>query len=242
MLTKPYIGTSGWMYDHWEGVFYPSGLSKNKWLEYYTKYFDTVEINNTFYHLPQAKTFKKWEASVPKTFIFAIKANRFITHIKRLHQAKDSVRLFLNRAKLLKKHLGPILYQLPPHWNANPDRLREFVKVLPKGYFNAFEFRDPSWFNQEIYQILRSNRLSFCIYNMPGIACPHEVTGPFVYIRMHGGNILYGSNYSEKELRKLATEVKTFLQKNFPVYIYFNNDAYGYAVKNALRLKELLSN
>ncbi|MGB9613664.1 MAG: DUF72 domain-containing protein [Candidatus Margulisiibacteriota bacterium] len=235
-----YIGTSGWMYDHWEDIFYPVGLPKSKWLDHYTKYFDTVEVNNTFYHLPKEETFKNWKESVPNNFIFAIKANRFITHIKKLHKAKDSVKLFMSHAKLLGKHLDPILYQLPPRWKENPKRLEEFAKILPKNFYNVFEFRDPSWFNPKIYQILHHFHLNFCIYDMPEVTCPHEVTGPIVYLRMHGGSILYGSNYSEVELKKLAAKIKNFLKKRLAVYVYFNNDAYGYAVKNALRLKELL--
>lgn len=229
------------MYDHWgEGVFYPAGLSKNKWLEYYQKYFNTVEINNTFYHLPKAQTFKHWHEVAPKDFIFAVKANRFITHIQRLHQSRASVNLFMNRAKLLKENLGPILYQLPPRWKANPERLEEFAKYLSKKYINIFEFRDPSWFNHEIYEFLKKNKFGFCIYSMPGIECPEVVTSSVVYIRMHGGKILYGSNYSEGELKSLAQKIKEFLNKRLTVYVYFNNDAFGFAVKNALQLKELL--
>ncbi len=236
-----FIGTSGWMYDHWgEGVFYPEGLPKNQWLNYYQKYFDTVEINNTFYHLPKEQTFKNWHSAVPKRFIFAVKASRFITHIKRLKDAKDSVKLFMSRARLLKENLGPILYQLPPRWKANPERLKEFVKCFTRNYINVFEFRDVSWFNEEIYSILKKNKLNFCIYSMPGVDCPNIVTGPVVYIRMHGGSVLYGSNYSDSELKALAKQIRGFLKKKLTVYVYFNNDAFGYAVKNALRLKEIV--
>lgn len=242
MKKKLYIGTSGWMYDHWgDGVFYPKDLPKSKWLDHYQKYFDTVEINNTFYHLPKEETFKNWHKAVSKNFIYAVKANRFITHIKRLNKAKDSVNLFMSRTKLLKQNLGPILYQLPPRWKANPERLEDFVKNLSKRYVNVFEFRDTSWFNDEIYAILKKKKLNFCIYSMPGVNCPNIVTGPVVYIRMHGGSVLYGSNYADSELKDLAKQIKGFLRKKLTVYVYFNNDAYGYAVKNALRLKKMLS-
>ena len=229
------------MYDHWgDGVFYPQDLPKSQWLDYYQKYFDTVELNNTFYHLPKEQTFKNWHKAVSKKFIYAVKANRFITHIKKLKKAKDSVNLFMSRAKLLKENLGPILYQLPPRWKANSERLEDFAKNLSKKYVNVFEFRDTSWFNDEIYSILKKNKLNFCIYSMPGIDCPDLVTGPVVYIRMHGGSILYGSNYADSELKDLARQIKGFLKKKLSVYVYFNNDASGYAIKNALRLKELL--
>ena len=143
------------------------------------------------------------------------------------------------RAKLLKKNLGPILYQLPPRWKANPERLREFVKHLSGKYINVFEFRDTSWFSEEIYSILKKKKLNFCIYSMPGIDCPNLVTGPVVYIRMHGGSILYGSNYADSELKDLAKQIKGFLKKKLTVYVYFNNDGHGYAVRNALFLKKL---
>lgn len=228
------------MYDHWGGgVFYPADLPKSKWLDHYQKYFDTVEINNTFYHLPKAETFKNWHKGVSKKFTFAVKANRFITHIKRLKDAREPVKLFMSRAKLLKYNLGPILYQLPPRWRANPERLKDFSKTLPKNTINVFEFRDTSWFNDEIYSILKKKKLNFCIYSMPGVDCPKVVTGKAVYIRMHGGSILYGSNYADSELKDLAKMVRGFLKKKLSVYVYFNNDAYGYAVKNALRLREL---
>ena len=241
MRKRVYVGTSGWMYDHWGGgVFYPKDLPRSQWLGHYQKYFDTVEINNTFYHLPKEQTFKNWHKAVPKKFIFAVKANRFITHIKKLKGGKQTVKRFMGRAKLLKRNLGPILYQLPPKWKANPERLKEFSRALPKKAVNVFEFRDASWFGEEIYSILKKNKLNFCIYSMPGIDCPSVVTGPVVYIRMHGGSILYGSNYADSELKDLAKQVKCSLKKKLTVYVYFNNDAYGYAVKNALRLKELL--
>jgi uncharacterized protein YecE (DUF72 family) len=241
MARRLFIGTSGWMYDHWgDGVFYPEDLPRSQWLSYYQKFFDTVEINNTFYHLPKEQTFRNWHKAAPKNFIYAVKANRFITHIKRLNKAKGPVKLFMSRAELLKGNLGPILYQLPPRWKANPERLKDFAKCLPKGLVNVFEFRDPSWFNDDIYSILKKNKLNFCIYSMPGIDCPQVVTGKAVYIRMHGGSILYGSNYADSELKKLAKLIKGFLMKKLSVYVYFNNDAYGYAVKNALRLKEII--
>jgi uncharacterized protein YecE (DUF72 family) len=240
MARRLFIGTSGWMYDHWKGVFYPKDLPKSQWLNYYLKFFDTVELNNTFYHLPRAQTFKNWRKAVPKKFIFAVKANRFITHMKKLNKAKAPVKLFMGRAKLLKGNLGPILYQLPPRWKANPLRLKDFARNLSKKYVNIFEFRDPSWFNDEVYSILRKNKLNFCIYSMPGVACPQVVTGKTVYIRMHGGSVLYGSNYRDPELKKLAKQIRGFLRKKLSVYVYFNNDAKGYAVKNALRLKKLL--
>lgn len=240
-MGKINIGTSGWMYDHWQEVFYPKNLPKTEWLEYYQKYFSTVEINNTFYHLPKEETFKRWRKLAKKKFVFSVKANRFITHIKRLKDCKDPLKLFLKRSKLLKTNLGPILYQLPPKWKSNSERLESFVRLLPKNMTNVFEFRDPSWFNEEIYSLLKKSNLVFCIYSMPGLDCPYKITSKDIYIRMHGGRILYGSNYSLKELKELAKFVKEQSKMSRNIYVYFNNDAFGFAIKNALKLKELVS-
>jgi len=237
---KLFIGTSGYSYDHWKGVFYPTDIPSSKWLEHYIKHFSTVELNNTFYRLPKPEAFKSWGKRVPAKFIYAVKASRFITHIKRLNDCRQPLKLFLSRAKFLGKKLGPILYQLPPKWKCNVERLESFVKLLPKGGIYVFEFRDPSWFNDEVYSILKKNKLSFCVYSMPGGECPHVVTSKVVYIRMHGGSVLYGSNYSEKELKDIASKIRVHLKNGLDVYIYFNNDARGYAVRNAKKLKRLL--
>lgn len=231
------IGTSGWMYDHWKGFFYPADLPKEKWLSFYQEHFDTVEINNTFYHLPKEETFKRWNKNSPGNFVFSVKASRFITHVKRLKDPQDPVKLFLSRAKLLKKNLGPILFQLPPRFKANPGRLAEFLEVLSQEYTNVFEFRDPSWFSDEIYGLLRKGRASFCIYSMPEHKCPHQITSKIVYIRMHGGSSLYQSDYSKSELDTWTKEIEGFLKKKLKVYLYFNNDAKGFAIRNALYLK-----
>jgi uncharacterized protein YecE (DUF72 family) len=240
-MGKIFIGTSGWMYDHWHGIFYPENLPKEEWLSYYQRYFSTVEINNTFYHLPKEATFKRWKKLAKRNFIFSVKANRFITHIKRLKDCREPLNLFVKRAKLLKNNLGPILYQLPPKWKLNLERFDSFIKLLPKKMVNVFEFRDPRWFNREIYTLLKRNKLVFCIYSMPGIDCPYQITAENIYIRMHGGSILYGSNYSLQELKELADFIKTQSKKLQNIYVYFNNDAYGFAVKNALKLQELVS-
>jgi len=237
---KLFIGTSGYSYPHWRKVFYPDGLPQSGWLEYYAEHFTTVELNNTFYHLPGKQNFESWRKRAPKDFTFAVKASRFITHVKKLKDPKPPLRLFMSRAKGLKTKLGPILYQLPPKFKCNLPRLRKFAEALPKGYVHVFEFRDPSWLNEDVYDVLRKNKLGFCIYSMPGSKCPDVVTSNVVYIRMHGGSVLYGSNYSGSELKALAKKVRGFLKKGLKAYVYFNNDARGYAVNNALSLKRLL--
>lgn len=240
MAGKFFIGTSGWVYQHWKGAFYPEELTQSKWFDFYSQRFSTVEINNTFYHLPKETTFINWQKAAPKDFTFAVKANRFITHIKKLRECKEPIQTFLGRARLLKANLGPILWQLPPRWNCNVERMEEFLACLPKGYRHVFEFRDSSWFNQDIYKLLEKKRAAFCIFNMPAMETPHVVTSSFVYIRFHGGSALYGSRYTEKQLQPWAREIKGYLKEDMDTYVYFNNDAHGYAIQNAGELIRLL--
>lgn len=241
MSKRCFIGTSGWFYEHWYGNFYPEGLSKDKLLLHYSKFFNTVELNNTFYHLPKEKTVRMWEKKVYKNFLFSVKASRFITHIKKLKNIKGPLKLFLDRAVLLKGKLGPILFQLPPAFKRNDDIMERFFKALPKGYNWVMEFRNESWLTKDVFDIMRKYKVAFCIPSMPKFPVVLEATAPFSYIRMHGGSVLYGSNYSKNEIKEWATNIKGFLKNGLNVYIYFNNDAYGYAVKNALTLKEMLT-
>lgn len=241
MKGKCFIGTSGWSYDHWAGVFYPPDLKTADRLAFYINHFNSVEINNTFYHLPTPSAFKGWREPAPKGFIYALKGSRFITHMKKLKDPKEPLHLFLERARILKDNLGPILFQLPPHWRCNTERLKEFVKLLPSNMRFAFEFREPSWFNKEIYDILKENNIALCIYHMPEFESLIEVTSKFVYIRFHGTEFLYGGRYSKKELSKWADLINGFIKEGKDVYVYFNNDANGYAVINAKELMENVS-
>jgi uncharacterized protein YecE (DUF72 family) len=240
-MTQVYIGTSGFSYRHWEDkVFYPSDLARTKQLEFYSQHFKTVEINSSFYHLPTAQAFQGWYQRTPRDFIFAVKVSRFITHIKKLKVCREPWQRFINNAKELREKLGPILFQLPPGWQFDVRRLERFVKILPKKYRYVFEFRHPSWFCSEIFKILKKYNISLCLADSPRWPYQEEITADFVYLRMHGGKILYGSNYSDKELKEWAKKIKKFLEADLDVYVYFNNDAYGYAVKNAQRLIELV--
>ncbi len=236
-----FIGTSGWYYQHWYERFYPQGLSKERLLPYFAQSFNTVELNNTFYHLPKETTVKDWYKKVPGDFVFAVKASRFITHIKRLANLGDSLKIFLKRAYLLKEKLGPILYQLPPSMKKDRRRLADFLKKLPKKAKNVVEFRHQSWLDEETFTILKKFNVAHCIVSMPDFPTVVRATSGFVYIRMHGGTILYGSNYSKAELKQCAAWIKKFLRDGLDAYIYFNNDASGFAVKNALALKEMLA-
>jgi len=242
------VGTSGWHYDHWSGLYYPADLPKNRWFEYYAKDFDTVEINNTFYQLPKQQTFKNWHKQAPKNFIFTVKANRFITHIKRLKDAEETLPRFFERAELLKENLGPVLYQLPPGFHKDLDRLTYFLGALsgcgglrpdePKSHTAIFEFRHKSWLSEDTYNLLNEFSVGFCIHDLDGEQSPRIVTGDIVYVRFHGTTGRYCGSYSKVQLRCWADWLKEQTNKVRSIYIYFNNDAEAYAVYNAKTLKE----
>ena len=232
------IGTSGWHYSHWEGLYYPDKLPKSKWFEYYAKDFDTVEINNTFYQLPKQETFKNWHKQAPKNFLYAVKANRFITHIKRLKGAEETLPRFFERAELLKENLGPILYQLPPSFHKDLDRLGHFLQVLPKNRIAVFEFRHKSWFSQDTYDLLDKFGVGFCIHDLSGVPTPRVITGQVIYIRLHGTIGRYDGNYSKSALKNWAEWIEEHTADVRSVYAYFNNDSHAYAVYNAKTLKE----
>ena len=232
------IGTSGWHYNDWSGRYYPAGLPKSKWFEYYAKDFDTVEINNTFYQLPKEQTFKNWHEQAPTNFLFTVKANRFITHIKRLKEPEEPLERFLERARLLKKKLGPVLYQLPPSMHKDLGRLKSFLKALPRKKQSVFEFRHKSWFSDDTYELLNKFSVGFCVHDMVGVPTPQIITGDIIYVRFHGPTGKYEGNYTKVMLKNWADWIKEHTQKVRSVYAYFNNDIHAYAVYNAKTLKE----
>jgi len=234
-----YIGTSGWNYAHWKHVFYPPKLNSWELLAYYSRVFKTVEINYSFYRLPEREQFEEWQQEVPKDFVFAVKASQYLTHQKKLKNPNEPLARIIEHARGLGKKLGPILYQLPPRWNVNLSRLREFLPLLPQDIRHVMEFRDESWLIDEVFDLLREYTVGYCIMSAPDLPCVLQVTAPFAYIRMHNGGYETESNYSPAQLEWWANKVQEFL-KNVDVYIYFNNDYKGFAVQNALQLKELL--
>lgn len=240
MKARCWVGTSGWVYPHWRGLFYPTDLPQTRWFEHYAQHFATVEINNTFYQLPREATFVNWARKAPPGFLFAVKASRFITHVKRLADPQAALDNFLSRASLLEEHLGPILFQLPPRWHCNVERLESFLCCLPPGRTYVFEFRDSSWFQEEVFSRLEEHGAAFCIMSMPGLPCPIRATSSVVYLRMHGTEAYYGGKYNAAQLREWAGHLWAFLTEGRDVYVYFNNDAYGYAVDNARELRALL--
>ncbi len=243
---KIFIGTSGYNYKHWaNGVFYPAKLPANQWLEYYAQHFNTVELNVTFYRLPAMETFAGWYQRTPGKFTFAAKGSRFITHIKKLKEPEEPLRIFFNNASSLKEKLAVVLWQFPPNFKKNIEKLSNFSSLLKKNHIakkirHTFEFRHPTWFCEEVYKILEKNNFSLCIAHSKNWPLIEKLTADFIYLRFHGGTILYGSNYSEKELKEWINKVKSWLKQGKDLYGYFNNDACGYAVKNARRFSELL--
>jgi uncharacterized protein YecE (DUF72 family) len=239
---KIFIGTSGWHYKHWMGgVFYPAGTKGAEMFQYYARHFNTVEINNSFYRLPTAKTFDTWRESSPPNFQFAVKASRFITHMKKLKDPKSSSEKFFLVAERLEEKLGPILFQLPPRWKLNLDRLAEFLEILPAEHRYTFEFRDDSWHVPEVFKLLRKHKAALCIHDFEEMKVPHEITTDFAYIRFHGPtSAKYAGEYSTSELRRWADEIASWRNKLSAVYAYFNNDPGGAAVRNAMTLKKLV--
>jgi uncharacterized protein YecE (DUF72 family) len=237
---KYYIGTSGWHYDHWRHLFYPDKLPKAKWLEFYSRHFSTVELNNSFYRLPSEEAFANWYNSSPANFAFAVKVSRFITHIKRLKDVEQPVDTFLGRAKILEEKLGPLLYQLPPSMHRDDDRLGAFLSILPQGLKHTLEFRHESWLDDGVFEILRRHNVGLCVFDMPGLTCPLVATADFAYIRFHGSTGLYSSCYSDAELADWARRLAGSAPEVKEVYIYFNNDAEAFAVRNAMTLGDYL--
>ena len=240
-LPKYYIGCSGWHYEHWRGLYYPEKLPKPKWLQFYAKQFTTVELNNSFYRLPSEKAFTTWRESSPGNFIFAVKVSRFITHVKRLRNLGSAVENFLSRASFLESKLGPLLYQLPPNMKRNDEVLENFLSSLPQKYQHVFEFRHESWIDDSVFHTLQRYNIGLCVFDMPGFTCPLVATSDFAYVRFHGSEGLYSSCYSDEELSQWRQKI-VLLGKNLKaVYIYFNNDAEAFAIKNAITLMNYLN-
>lgn len=246
MLSKIFVGTSGYSYKHWsDGVFYPPKLPQGKWLEHYAQAFNTVELNVTFYRLPNKRTFEGWYKRTPGEFVFIAKGSRFITHVKKLKDCEEPLKIFFENVKGLKEKLGVVLWQLPPGLHLDVGRLEDFCRLLNDSKVarmvrHGFEFRHQSWFGKEIYDLLEGFRFSLCVAHSSRWPCVEKATADFVYLRFHGGQILYSSDYSEEELKDWASKARGWLEQGRDVYAYFNNDAYGFAVKNAFRFRELL--
>lgn len=236
-----YIGTSGFMYRHWRGNFYPDGLAQNRWFIHYSSVFNTVELNVTFYRLPEKRTFEKWHSETPEGFVFSVKGSRYITHVKRLLSTAEPLGLFMDRASALKEKLGVVLWQLPPNFGKDAGRLRGFLKNLRRYKTrNVFEFREESWFEKDIVSLLKEEGHAICSADWPPFADRPPVTSDMAYIRRHGHGGSYDGCYSMKDLKSDARLIRRHLRDGLDVYVYFNNDVRGYAPRNALELKGLL--
>jgi len=234
------VGCSGWSYPHWRGRFYPEDLRAAEWFAYYADSFDTVEINNSFYKLPTAAAVAQWAAQAPEGFLYAVKVNRFITHMKKLKQPAEPLQRFVTTIKGLGAHLGPLLYQLPPHWRCNLDRLKEFLAILPPDLVHVFEFREPSWLNDEVFTALDERGASLCVHDMHGIDVPRVAVGRVAYVRFHGTGLWYSGAYASATLQACAAWLRAQAAAGRTGFAYFNNDAEAQAVIDARRLLRLL--
>ena len=246
------IGCSGWQYKHWRGDFYPAELRTSQWFAFYATQFDTVEINNSFYRLPEAHTFERWRDQAPRHFTYAVKASRFLTHMKKLKDPEDPLDRFFTNARELGPRLGPVLYQLPPRWPLNLERFERFLDALDEEtralrtsglrgcVRHAVEFREPSWYDDRVYALLQRHRVAMCLHDMQGSAAPRLAIGPLIYVRFHGST-KYSGRYSDERLDDWAEWLAPHAARGMKLFAYFNNDAHGHAPRDAKRLRDRIS-
>jgi uncharacterized protein YecE (DUF72 family) len=244
---RVHVGCSGWQYRHWRGDFYPSELPVARWFGHYANHFDTVEINNSFYRLPPPDTFDRWREQAPPHFVYAVKASRFLTHMKKLKDPEEPLHRFLSHASHLGPHLGPILYQLPPRWPVDLERFEIFLKTLRRVSRDlrvraphVVEFREPSWYDDRIFALMVRHRVALCLHDMQGSATGTIVVGPQIYIRYHFGTRKYGGRYDDRRLEAWADWLAVRAAAGTDVYAYFNNDTGGHAPRDAVRLRSLI--
>jgi len=244
-LKKIHIGTSGWSYKDWKGLYYPEKLKTTEWLSYYAKQFDNTEINTSFYHLPKRQTVLNWAEKVPKRFRFCPKISRYLTHMKKLHEPDEPLERFFEVFDLIKPVLGPVLIQLPPSLKFNYDLALSFFDILwrkYKAYDFALEVRHNTWLENDSLDLMTKYNIAFVI-SQSGIGFPYSemVTSKNIYVRFHGPGKLYASSYTDETLKGFATKFKKWIKEGHVLWIFFNNDFYGYAINNAEKLKELMT-
>jgi uncharacterized protein YecE (DUF72 family) len=241
-MSQVWIGTSGWSYDGWRGPFYPEELAKKRWLEWYGAQFPTTEVNGSFYRTPSIEAVEAWREQTPDEFKFAWKASKFITHWKRLSDAsKNSIELMETRLKVLGPKAGPVLFQLPARFKADRGRLASFFKMLPRQYRYAFEFRDASWYEDEILKLLEKRNIALCISDHIDAPAPWEVTADFVYVRGHGPTGQYHSEYGQNVMKEWSETIKKWKRRGLDVFCYFDNDQKSAAPTDARRLVKLIT-
>jgi uncharacterized protein YecE (DUF72 family) len=209
-------------------------------LAHYVEKFDTVELNNTFYKLPAKTSISNWRDSTPSDFLFAVKGSRFLTHMKKLRDAEQGLNRFLEAVGVLGAKLGPVLFQLPPNWQVDKDRLASFLEFFPRELRCAFEFRNPSWDTKQIYDLLARYNAGYCIFDLAGYRSPTEVTAKFTYVRLHGPGGKYQGTYKDGELGKWARQIEKWRKTLSAIYVYFDNDDSGCAPRDGLRLKSMI--
>ena len=239
-MGRLFIGTSGWAYKGWAGAFYPAGLAGAKQFAFYSTQFQTVEINATFYRLPTEKAVRNWHAQAPEGFLFAVKGSRFITQMKKLNVTKPSISIFFARIGPLHEHLGPILWQLPPHFHKNIERLRKFLRQLPRKFRHAMEFRHPSWLDDEVFGLLQEHRIANVGVSSMAMPMNLTMTTDFIYLRFHGLAGGAAHDYTAGELEPWAAHCRSALRNRRTVHAYFNNDWNARAPENARELFRLV--
>jgi uncharacterized protein YecE (DUF72 family) len=240
MAAQIHVGCSGWVYKHWRGILYPEGFPQRRWFELYAQEFDTVEINASFYRLPLASTFEGWRNKAPPGFRYAVKVNRFITHMKKLLDCEEAVDQFIALARPLGHTLGPLLYQLPPSLKVDLARLERFLERLPQDLAHVFEFRNKSWYVPATWELLDRYGASFCVHDMPGSASERIAVGPAAYVRFHGGEGKYWGRYSDEGLLSWTDWIVDQARSGRSVWCYFNNDMHGHAIHDARTLKSMV--
>ena len=239
-MSEAMIGVSGWQYPDFSERFYPKDLKKTQQLGYYAEHFSTVEINNSFYQLPKEKNIENWYTLVPEDFIFAVKASRYITHMKNLLEPEETLLNFYNRIELFQGKCGPILYQLPPHWEVDIKRLENFLPHLNKEFQHTIEFRNQSWLTEKVYDLLHQHEVAFCIYDFNYYQSPILTTANFVYIRLHGPGRAYHDPYNLESLNRWGDRIQDWVAEGLDVFCYFDNIHRGSAWENAQTLISLL--
>ena len=239
-VSRIHVGCSGWVYKHWRGSFYPEGLPQKRWFERYSEEFDTVEINASFYRVPLATTFEGWREKAPPDFHYAVKVNRFITHMKKLIECETEVDRFVELTRLLGDKLGPLLYQLPPSLHKNLERLDAFLARLHKDLEQVVEFRHGSWYDDEVLELLDRHGVGFVCHDLRGLISPRWASGRTAYVRFHGTSGRYHGRYSDEALMDWANWCLQQKQRGRSVWCYFNNDIHGHAIEDARTLKSMV--
>jgi uncharacterized protein YecE (DUF72 family) len=240
-MARHWVGTSGWSYANWRYLFYPKGLKQGEWIRFYSEHLKSVEVNATFYRLPQEKMLEGWVEKTPEHFLFAIKAWRGISHYKRLKDCEEALKIFLARLWPIAAKCGPILFQLPPRFPCDPARLEAFLALLPEDRRFTMEFRDPSWHCDQVYALLGSRNVAFCPFELAELRAPRIASADFVYVRLHGRKARYRGAYSDRALQDWAGWLRERMAEGRDAHVYFDNtDEADHALRNARRLDTLL--